>query len=385
MQVKKKIIPYSTQNIDNLDIKNINNILRSQHLTKGKITRKFEEKIKKYCKSKYAISTINASTALLICCGALGLKKNDIVWTTNITYIASINCALHYGAKIDLCDIDLKNYNVSISLLEKKLKIAKKKKKLPKIFIAVHLSGNPIDLRKIYTLAKKYKFKVIEDASHAFGAKYYNNMIGNCKYSEMTVFSFHPVKVVTSGEGGAITTNNNKIYQRILKLRENGIKKIKNKIDPNYYDVKELGYNFRINEINASLGISQIKKANKFINEKRNLVYRYYKKLDDKRIILPKISKNYRSSWHLFIIRFDMNLIKKKKYQIVKYLHDKGVIVNTHYIPLHYFSYMKKLIKNKDFKNSEKYYHSSISIPLFPHMTKLQQDYVVKNIFLSIK
>ena len=237
----KRYIPYSTQYINQSDIKNVNKILKSRFLTKGKTTLEFEKKIKSFCKPKYVVSTINASTALLAACGALGLKKNDIVWTTNITYISSINCALHYGAKIDLCEIDLDSYNISIDLLESQLKIAKKQNKLPKIIVIVHLSGNPAELEKIKKLSKKYRFKIIEDASHAFGSKYKGNLIGNCKFSDLTVFSFHPVKVVTSGEGGAITTNDKKLYEKILKIRENGIKRTKSKIDPNFYDIDELG------------------------------------------------------------------------------------------------------------------------------------------------
>ncbi len=381
----KRYIPYSTQYIDQSDINNVNKILKSRFLTKGETTLEFEKKIKSFCKSKYVISTINASTALLVACGALGLKKNDIVWTTNITYIASINCALHYGAKIDLCEIDLNSYNISVDLLELQLEIAKKQNKLPKIIVIVHLSGNPAELEKIKKLSKKYRFKIIEDASHAFGSKYKGNLIGNCKFSDLTVFSFHPVKVVTSGEGGAITTNDKKLYKKIIKIRENGIKRIKSKIDPNFYDIDELGFNFRINELNASLGISQIQKTKKFIRLKEKLIRRYYEKLNDKRIILPKLDKKASSSWHLFIIRFNRNLIRKKKYDIVKYLHRKGIMVNTHYIPLNRFTYIKSKIKRKRFKNSDEYYNSSISIPLFPHMTKSQQDYVIKNIYLSIK
>ncbi len=383
--MNKNYIPYSTQYINQSDIRNVNKVLKSKLLTKGKVTLEFENKIKKFCKSKYVVSTINASTALLTACGALGLKKNDIVWTTNVTYIASINCALHYGAKIELCEIDSNSYNISVELLKSQLETAKRKNKLPKIVVIVHLSGNPADLEKINILSKKYKFKIIEDASHAFGSIYNRDPIGKCKFSDMTVFSFHPVKVVTSGEGGAITTNNKKLYEKILMIRENGIRKIKNKIDPNYYDVNELGFNFRINELNASLGISQIKKTKKFIKLKKKLVKRYYQKLNDERIILPKLSKKVLSSWHLFIIRFNRKLIKKKKYDIVKYLHKKGIMVNTHYIPLHKFSFIKKNIKKKSFKISDEYYDSSISIPLFPHMTKSQQDYVIKNIYSSIK
>lgn len=379
----KKLIPYSRQKIDKKDINSILKVLKSNYLTKGPITEKFEQNVSKYLKVKYSLAIINASSALILACRSLGVKKNDLVWTTVNTYISTINSALHCEAKIDLVDISLDNYNMDIELLEQKLKVAKKKNKLPKVLIVVHLAGYPNDMKKLNYLSKKYKFLIIEDASHAFGSKYENSYVGDCKYSELTIFSFHPVKVITSAEGGIITTNKLEYYEKIYKLRENGIVKKdskKNAADQNYYDVVDLGYNFRINEINSALGISQLKKTKSFINKKKKIAEYYYKKLDTDKIILPKYLNDRVMSWHLFIIRFKLEMIKKTKAQIVKYLKNNKIFVNTHYIPLNYFSYLKNFLPRDDYKKAKQYYESSISIPIYPGLKRNQQDFVIKKI-----
>ena len=381
------IIPYSTQYVDNDDILSVKKILKSKYLTKGNETLKFEKKIKIFVGSKYALSVINASSGLILACKALGIGKKDTVWCSATTYVSSINSALHCGAKIDLVDIDLDDYNICTEKLEHKLKLAKKNKKLPKAIVVVHLAGYPCNLEKIYNLSKKYKFKIIEDASHAFGASYKGNVIGSCFYSSITIFSFHPVKVITSAEGGMITTNNMNIYKKLLSLRENGIvkKSIKSIKDPNCYDVIDLGYNFRINEINSALGYSQVKKTKKFILKKKKIADFYYKNLKDKRIILPNYKFNRNNSWHLFIIRIDFTKVNRDKAYIVNFLKKKKIFVNTHYIPLNYLSYIRKKISNKKFQNAEKYYYQALSIPIYPHLSKKQQIYVIKNILKSIK
>lgn len=380
----KKIIPYSTQYLNNDDIKSVKKVLLSKNLTKGKKTIEFENKIKNTVGSKYSCAIINASSALILSCRAIGLKKNDILWTTSITYIATVNAGLHCGAKIDLVDINLNDYNICVDKLEKKLIYSKKNNCLPKVLIVVHLAGYPADLKKINRLSKKYNFKIIEDASHAFGAVYNNSKIGDCKYSDITVFSFHPVKIITSAEGGAITTNNKTLYNKIIQLRENGIQRNNPKKiydDPNFYDVVDLGYNFRINEINSSLGISQIKKMKKFKYKKNKIVEYYFSSLNHPKIYLPKYLKNRVSSWHLFIIRFKESLIKKtSKSKIIKFLRKKGIYVNTHYIPLQYFKLIKKHLKFSQLPNAENYYKSSISIPLYPHLSKKEQKLVVQSI-----
>ena len=318
-------------------------------------------------------------------CKALELKKDQYLWTTAVTYVASANCALHCQAKIDLVDIDYADNNISIDHLKKKLIIAQKKKILPKILVIVHLAGFPCRLKEIKKLSKKYNFKIIEDASHAFGSSYFGSPIGSCKYSDITIFSFHPVKVITTAEGGIISTNNKDNYNKIYAMRENG-QVLKKKINYNFlYDIKLLGYNFRINEINASLGISQLRQTNDFIKKKILLAKRYYKHLSQKEITLPLLKKNYFSSWHLFIIKINFNLLKIDKNQFIKKLRDRKIFVNFHYIPLYKFSFISRFLKMKILKNSEKYFKEAISLPLFPQMSKTEQNYVINKVNSIIK
>ena len=382
----KKILNYSTQTINQNDLNKILKVLKSKFLTKGKVTEDFEKKIKSYCKSKYVCATINASSSLIIACKALGLQKGDFVWTSNITYIASINCALHLGAKIDLVDIDDSN-NISVIDLEKKLKVAKLNKKLPKIIVAVHLSGLPCNLKRIRQLSKIYHFKIIEDASHAFGSKYKKSMIGSNRYSDLSVFSFHPVKNITTAEGSAITTNNIDIHKKLLLLRENGqdFNKINKLKFPTKYNITLLGYNFRINEINSSLGISQIKKTNKFINQKKIIAKKYFKELILPEINLPNKDILSQSALHLFIIKINFKMLNINKYELINKLKKKKIIVNCHYIPLSKFKILKKFISNKKFDNSEKYYKEAISIPMYPKLNHAEQTYVIKTLKNIIK
>ena len=377
-----KKINYSQHSTDKIDRKYIINALNSGYLTKGKNLEYFENKIREYVNSKYCIALSNASCALLLALKVLRLKKNDIVWCSNNTYISSINCALHLNAKIDLVDIDLNNYNICVKELEKKLSNCKKKY-LPKYLIITHIGGYPCDLKKINSLSKKYKFKIIEDASHALGSVYKDKRIGDCTYSVLTIFSFHPSKTITSGEGGAITTNDKKIYQNLKILRENGHtfeKHVMNNVDLNFYNVRELGFNFRLNELSCALGISQLKKIQKFINYKTKLAKNYFKKLDKNKYILPKYDfKDIKNSWHLFIIRINFKKIKKTKNQLIKYLLKKKIIVKTHYPPLSSLTLIKKNLKViKKYHKSDLYYKSAISIPLYYSLNKRDQDKIIR-------
>ena len=245
-------------------------------------------------------------------------------------------------------------------------------------------------MKRIKILSKKYKFNIIEDASHAFGSKYRNSKVGECKYSDMTVFSFHPVKIITTGEGGLISTNNKYLYKKIISLRENGkvinTKHPQIKYDPNFYDITDIGYNFRLNELNATLGISQIKKTNLFIKKKQKIANYYFKNLDKKKFILPNYLNDRKSSWHLFIVRFNPNIMKKDlKKKVVLFLKKKGILVNTHYIPLNYFKYIRSKLRTKKFVCAENYYNNSISIPIFPQLSKKEQDFVIKTLNNSVK
>lgn len=372
--------PYSRQYLFPKDIKEVVKVLKSKYLTQGPQIEKFEKKLSKKTKSKYAVVTNSATSALHLACLALGLKKNDYLWTVPITFIASANCGIYCGAKIDLVDINKDTFNIDIKVLEQKLQQAKKKNKLPKILIPVHLGGNPCDLEKINSLAKKYKFKVIEDASHAFGSRYKNSIIGDCRYSDAVVFSFHPVKPITSGEGGAVMSNNYKIYKKIKMLREHGIVREKNlfknkkQIKPWYFEQQYLGFNYRLSDINAALGSSQVDHLNKFLKKRNNIAEIYYKKLTDK-IEFQKNHPNTLSARHLFIIKVQ----KKIHEDFFNFLRSKGLFVQLHYIPIYRHPYYKKKFKFdiKKFPNSENYYSTAFSIPIYFSLDKKKQFKIV--------
>ena len=327
--MNKNIIPYGRQSIDNRDIKNVVNVLKSDFLTSGPIVEKFEKEIRKYCNSKFSISANSATSALHIACLALGLSKGDILWTTPITFVASANCALYCNAKVDFVDIDSKTFNLSVSNLEKKLISAKKKGKLPKILIPTHLGGQSCEMDKIKDLSKKYHFNIIEDASHALGGRYKKRKVGNCKYSDITVFSFHPIKSITTAEGGMALTNNKKLADKMKIYREHGIvrdsKKFKGKIEgPWVYQQQELGYNYRLSDVHAALGIGQLKRLNKFLIKRNQISLLYKIKLKELPIRFQENQVNIYSAKHLFIILVDKKIhlklfkyLKKKKYLLI--------------------------------------------------------------------
>lgn len=382
------MIPYSTQSIDKKDIFSVIKALKSDKLTQGKINLNFENRIAKFTNSKYCLTTNSASSGLLLACKALDLKKNDIAWTVPNTYAATANAILHAGLKVDFVDIDLKTYNISIEKLEIKLKSAKKKNKLPKLLIPVHFGGLPCNMKKIGFLSKKYNFKIIEDASHALGAKFFKNPIGNCKYSDLCVFSFHPVKIITTGEGGAVTTNDRKYYNKINALRSGGIfreKKFMNKKNmPDwYYEQHLLGYNFRLNELQAALGNSQLKKIKVLSQKRKKIVKRYYNNLKNLPIELPLVKKFYESANHLFVIRIK-STTKINRDIVYKKLLDNRIESNVHYIPVFHHPYFEKFNFNKrNFKNSETYIEEALSLPIYPKMSFKEQSKVI-NTFKKI-
>ena len=370
--------PYARPKIFKQDIINVNKVLKSQYLTTGPEILKFEKKLSSLCKSRYALTSNSATSALHLCCLALGLTKNDYVWTSSITFVASANCALYCGAKIELVDIDPDSLNISIEKLEKKLIKARDNNKLPKIIIPVHLGGNPCEMKNLKKLSKKYKFKIIEDASHAIGASYDGSLIGSCSYSDACVFSFHPVKIITTGEGGAMLTNNKDIASKFSMLRSHGIvrdKLLKKSHYAWYYEQRSLGYNYRMNEMEASLGSSQLNKLKKFIKE-RNEIANYYKKnLNSKIVKFQKVDKFTRSSYHLFIIRTN-KILRKIIYDKLK---ENGITTSFHYIPVYRQPYYEKFkFSKKNFLVSEEYYNDGLSIPLYCGFNKKTQDKVIK-------
>lgn len=373
------MIPYGKQNIEKDDIKAVLKVLKSDFLTQGPVTPEFEAKISNYTNSKHAVAVNSATSALHISCIALGVGKGDIVWTSPISFVASSNCALYCGASVDFVDIDNESYNMSVEKLEEKLIQAKKENKLPKVVIPVHLSGQSCDMKRIHKLSKKYNFKIIEDASHATGGKYYGEPIGNCKYSDITVFSFHPVKIITTCEGGVCMTNDLKIYNQLIRLRSHGVTRhaseMVNKPDgPWYYEQLELGYNFRLNDIMAAIGITQLDKIDNFIEEREKISKYYDSVFKDTGVITPQQMNYSKSSRHLYIIR-----VEKKRNTVFEKLRNNGVGVNIHYIPIYRQPYYSKFnFKYDEFKNSEEYYRQAISIPIYPGLKKTQQDFIIK-------
>ena len=377
-----KQLRYSTQTINKADIKSVTNVLNSKWLTQGPETSLFEKKIKASVNSNYAIAVNSGSSALLLACKGLSLKKGDIFWTVPNTFVATANCGLLCGAKVDFVDIDTQTWNISIEKLKQKLSLAKKKKKLPKVLIVVHLAGLPANPKALFKLSKKYKFKIIEDASHSLGAKYFSKKVGSSIWSDVTVFSLHPVKIITTGEGGACVTNNKKVFEKMLLLKNNGITNNKKKfifknLGPWYYEQHDLGYNFRISEIQAALGISQLKKLNNFVSKRNQIAKIYNKNFKTLPIETQKVSERFISTYHLFIIK-----LKKNKthlhLKLFNYLRKNKIFVNLHYLPVHLHPYFKKMgFKNKSFPESENYSKSAISIPIYPKLSQKDQSRVI--------
>lgn len=378
-------IPYGRQNISEDDIKAVSDVLQSDFLTQGPVVPNFEAAIAKYCNVNYAFAANSATSALHIACLALDVQPNDRVWTSPVSFVASANCALYCGAQVDFVDIDAKTYNMCPIKLEHKLVQAKKNGLLPKVVIPVHLCGQSCDMQAIHKLSKEYGFAVIEDASHAIGGKYLGKPIGNCEYSHITVFSFHPVKIITTGEGGMALTNDAEIGAKIARLRSHGITRdtqsmSKEPDGPWYYEQIELGYNYRMTDMQGALGLSQLKKLDEFISERHQIANVYNELFEDMNIITPyQDEKNY-SSFHLYVVRLgvDHNSITHKEMFIR--LRDHGIGVNLHYIPIYRQPYYSKMgYRTSDYPEAEKYYSEAITLPIYPGLTASQQKEVVKH------
>jgi len=376
-------IPYATQWIDENDIKAVVKILRSGWLTQGPAIEKFEKRVADYCGAKYAVAVCNATSALHLACLALDLKPGDTLWTSPNTFVASANCALYCGASVDFVDIDPRTGNLSVEQLRQKLEAAKQKGKLPKIVVPVHFAGQPCEMAKIFALSKRYGFRVVEDAAHAVGAHYQNRPVGDCRFSDVAVFSFHPVKIITTGEGGMLLTNRTELYEKFLRLRTHGITREPRFMDgephgPWYYQQVELGFNYRITDIHCALGISQMKRLGKFVRRRRQLARRYDKLLANLPLTLPWQHPDAESSWHLYVVRLQLDKIRKSHRQVFEELRAAGIGVNLHYIPVHTQPYYRQLgFKPGQFPEAVKFYTEAISLPMFARLTDAQQDRVV--------
>lgn len=376
------MIPYGRQDINQQDIDAVVEVLKSEFLTQGPQVPAFEQAIIDACGAKYAVAVNSATSALHIACLALELGGDDWLWTTPNTFVASANCALYCGAKVDFVDIDPRTYNLCAKQLEKKLIAAQKVGKLPKIVIPVHFSGQSCDMQAIHQLAKKYGFYIIEDASHAIGGKYKGEPIGNGHYSDITIFSFHPVKIITSAEGGAAVTNSADLAERMSLLRSHGIIRDEELMSkaadgPWYYQQIELGYNYRMTELQAALGLSQIQRLEAFVIKRHKLASRYDELLQNLPITLPWQHSDSDSARHLYVIRLQLEQINITHLDVFNALRAAGVLVNLHYIPVHMQPYYQKLgFASGQFLGAEQYYKEAISIPLFSAMTEEQQDTV---------
>ena len=369
------MIPYSRQDITQADIDAVVNVLKSDFLTQGPVVSNFEQALSMHINVGHAVAVCNATSALHIACLALGLKTGDWLWTSPITFVASANCALYCGAQVDFVDIDPLTYNLCPEALEAKLALAEKVGKLPKILVAVHLCGQPCNLMQIHALSKKYGFKIIEDASHAIGGKYNAEFIGNCRYSDITVFSFHPVKIITTGEGGMAVTNDPELAAKMTLLRSHGITRdpaqmIHSSDGPWYYQQVELGFNYRITELQAALGLSQMKRLNAYVKRRHELAEQYDQLLADLPITTPWQHPKSYSSFHLYVIRLQLDHVSKTHAAVFQELLHQGVGVNLHYIPVHTQPYFQRMgFKIGDYPQAEKYYSEAISLPIYPGLT----------------
>lgn len=384
------MIPYGRQDISEEDISAVVDVLRSDFLTQGAVVPAFEEAITQFTNSQYGVAVNSATSALHLACLALGVSKGDRVWTTPITFVASANCALYCGAQVDFVDIDPASCNISVTALEEKLIAAELQGRLPKVIIPVHLAGMPCDMQAIYQLSLRYGFNVIEDASHAIGAEYQGAPVGNCQYSDITVFSFHPVKLMTTGEGGMAVTNQKSLYQRMQLLRSHGVTRNPEEMtkEPDgewYYQQIELGFNYRITEIQAALGVSQLARLPSFIQRRRQLAKQYDELLSDLPLQLPLRNEDSQSAWHLYIIRLAIPELHARHKEIFSKLREANIGVNLHYIPVHTQPYYQNMgFKEGDFPQAENYYASAISIPLFYRMTDQEQLQIVEQLRESL-
>lgn len=377
------MIPYGRQDINAADIDAVIAVLKSDFLTQGPAVPAFEKKVSTYTGAKHALAVNSATSALHIACLALGLGEGDWLWTTPITFVASANCALYCGAKVDFVDIDPRTYNLSPDAFEAKLLKAEQDGVLPKVLVVVHLSGQPCEMQRIRELAQRYDVKVIEDASHAIGGKYQDQPIGNCEYSDITVFSFHPVKIITTAEGGMTLTNSDDLAEKMALYRSHGITRDPAQMTQQpdgawYYQQIELGYNYRMTELQAALGVSQMERLDEYVASRHRLATRYDSLLSDFPLTLPWQHPDGYSGLHLYVLRLDLDKITKTHKEVFDALRAEGIGVNLHYIPVHLQPYYQRMgFVKGDFPHAERYYEEAISIPMFQTMSDAQQDEVV--------
>ena len=377
------MIPYGRQDISESDIQAVVDVLHSDFLTQGPAVPAFEKAVAAYCRAQHAVAVNSATSALHIACLALGVGPGDWVWTSPNTFVASANCALYCGAEVDFVDIDPHTWDLSVPRLREKLVQAKKDGRLPKVVVPVHFSGQPTEQEAIWDLAQEYGFRILEDAAHAIGASRNGEPVGSCRWSDITVFSFHPVKIITTGEGGMALTNDDTLSERMATLRSHGITRDPSRMrrepdGPWYYEQLELGYNYRMTDLQAALGVSQLVRLEGFVERRNVLARRYDSLLANLPLQLPSVVQGNRSAFHLYVVRLRGGAARRTQRDVFEALRHRGIGVNLHYMPVHLQPYYRDLGFGPGLcPEAERYGREAISLPLYPGLSEAQQDEVV--------
>lgn len=391
------MIPYGRQDIDQSDIDAVVAVLQSDFLTQGPVVPRFEQAVCAAVGAKYGVAVNSATSALHIACAALGLGPGDWLWTVPNTFVASANCGRYCGANVDFVDIDPRTWNLSVPALRDKLIAANKRGVLPKALVAVHFSGQPTDQEAIADLAKQYGFRIIEDASHAIGASRHGERVGSCRWSDITVFSFHPVKIVTTAEGGIAVTNDAALAETMAMLRSHGITRDADRLThvPGdgestapafYYEQHLLGFNYRMTDVHAALGLSQLTRLSAYVQKRNALAARYNAALADVELQLPTVLPGNVSSFHLYVVRLPAARAGRDHRRVFDALGRRGVGVNLHYIPVHLHPYYRALgFKEGDCPEAELYGRTAITLPLFATLTEQAQDQVIAAVRASLR
>lgn len=384
------MIPYGRQSISDDDIEAVVRVLRSDFLTQGPAVPVFEAAVAARCEAAYGVAVNSATSALHIACLALGVGPGQRVWTSAITFVASANCALYCGAEVDFVDIDPSTYNMSVDALAAKLEAAERDGRLPGVVIPVHMAGQSCDMAAIHALAERYGFRIIEDASHAVGARYQGAPVGDCRFSDVTIFSFHPVKIITTAEGGLALTNRREIADRMRLLRTHGVTRDPAEMEREpdggwYYEQVALGFNYRMTDIQAALGLSQMERLGEFVAARRALAARYDERLAGAALTTPWQHPATESSWHLYIVRLDLTRNSLRHGEVFDRLRADGIGANLHYMPVYLHPHYRRLgFRPGHCPEAELYYREAISIPLYPGLGEAQQDQVIASLRAAV-